>query len=134
MVDGVVSKGLEGGRHERRVNKMEIQSIPTDLRLRAVDPEIAEVIEHESRRQQENIELIASENFTSLAVMEAQGSVLTNKYAEGYPRKRWYGGIDEGGGVQQIGNYPGEKVFRAETPKRPPHSRNRARRAEDFAV
>jgi len=70
---------------------METRIIPTDLRLRAVDPEIAAAIERERQRQQENIELIASENFTSPAVMEAQGSVLTNKYAEGYPRKRWYG-------------------------------------------
>ena len=66
---------------------MEIRIIPTDLRLQAVDPEIAAAIEHERQRQQENIELIASENFTSPAVMEAQGSVLTNKYAEGYPEE-----------------------------------------------
>ena len=60
----------------------------------ARDPEIARLLELERRRQQENIELIASENFTSPAVMEAQGSVLTNKYAEGYPKKRWYGGCE----------------------------------------
>ena len=60
--------------------------------LNNADPQIFEVIKNELRRQQQNIELIASENFTSLAVMEAQGSVLTNKYAEGYPGKRWYGG------------------------------------------
>ena len=57
--------------------------------LRRVDPEIFDAIAAEEKRQRENIELIASENFTSRAVMEAQGSVLTNKYAEGYPRKRW---------------------------------------------
>src|SRR6266403_1911077 len=60
--------------------------------LRRTDPEIFDTIVAEEKRQRENIELIASENFTSRAVMEAQGSVLTNKYAEGYPRKRWYGG------------------------------------------
>ncbi len=68
--------------------------------LAAVDPEIAEAIAHERQRQFENVELIASENFTSQAVMEAQGSCLTNKYAEGYPGKRWYGGcefVDVGG-------------------------------------
>ena len=64
------------------------------LRLSAVDPAIAETIAKERQRQQENIELIASENFTSPAVMEAQGSVLTNKYAEGYPGKRYYGGCE----------------------------------------
>src|SRR5438270_55037 len=62
--------------------------------LRRVDPEIFEAIVAEEKRQRENIELIASENFTSRAVMEAQGSVLTNKYAEGYPRRRWYGGCE----------------------------------------
>ena len=58
--------------------------------LAAVDPQIADAIRKERRRQFENIELIASENFTSRAVMEAQGSCLTNKYAEGYPGRRWY--------------------------------------------
>ena len=62
--------------------------------LAAVDPQIAQAIENERRRQFENIELIASENFTSRAVMEAQGSCLTNKYAEGYPGRRWYGGCE----------------------------------------
>src|SRR5256886_1683907 len=62
--------------------------------LRRTDPEIFNAIVAEEKRQRENIELIASENFTSRAVMEAQGSVLTNKYAEGYPRKRWYGGFE----------------------------------------
>ena len=60
--------------------------------LQAADPEIAEAISKELDRQRSKIELIASENFTSKAVMVAQGSVLTNKYAEGYPAKRYYGG------------------------------------------
>src|SRR5262249_26888700 len=85
ILDAFLSSRFEGGRHERRLRKMETRIIPTDLSLRGVDPEIAEAIEMERRRQQDNIELIASENFTSPAVMEAQGSVLTNKYAEGYP-------------------------------------------------
>jgi glycine hydroxymethyltransferase len=76
-----------GGRHERRVREMDRKFAPANLRLQNVDPEIAAAIENERQRQQENIELIASENFTSPAVMEAQGSVLTNKYAEGYPKK-----------------------------------------------
>ena len=67
--------------------------------LAEVDPDIARVLSNEMRRQREGIELIASENFTSRAVLEAMGSVLTNKYAEGYPGKRYYGrcvNLDEG--------------------------------------
>lgn len=62
--------------------------------IKRVDPEIYEAIQSEMKRQQDKIELIASENFTSKAVMEAQGSQLTNKYAEGYPGKRYYGGCE----------------------------------------
>ncbi|MGZ3637097.1 MAG: serine hydroxymethyltransferase, partial [Ktedonobacterales bacterium] len=62
--------------------------------LEATDPEIAEIIKREERRQFEGIELIASENFVSMAVLEAVGSPLTNKYAEGYPGKRYYGGCE----------------------------------------
>ena len=60
--------------------------------LKAVDPQVHAAVEKEIRRQQENLELIASENFASLAVLQAQGSFLTNKYAEGYPYQLWYGG------------------------------------------
>src|SRR5437879_19597 len=60
--------------------------------LQSADPEIWQSIQHEARRQQDGLEMIASENYTSRAVMEAQGSVLTNKYAEGLPGKRYYGG------------------------------------------
>src|SRR5215213_3460268 len=70
------------------------QAKPTDLPLHEVDPQIWQAIEDEKRRQREKIELIASENFVSRAVLEAQGSVLTNKYAEGYPGRRYYGGCE----------------------------------------
>jgi glycine hydroxymethyltransferase len=83
-LDAFLNTTFEGGRHERRVNKMETLQTPARP-LRNVDHVVADIIEHERQRQQQNIELIASENFTSPAVMEAQGSVLTNKYAEGYP-------------------------------------------------
>jgi glycine hydroxymethyltransferase len=63
--------------------------------LAQLDPEIDAIIKAELKRQQTHIELIASENFTLPAIMEAQGSVLTNKYAEGYPGKRWYGGCEQ---------------------------------------
>src|SRR5207253_898579 len=72
--------------------------------LRKVDPEIYDAVAAEEKRQRENIELIASENFTSRAVMEAQGSVLTNKYAEGYPAKRWYGGCENVDTVEKLAN------------------------------
>ena len=62
--------------------------------LSAADPEVFKVIRDETRRQEEGLELIASENFVSPAVLEAMGSVLTNKYAEGYPGKRYYGGCE----------------------------------------
>ena len=107
--------------------------VPTDYRLRAVDPEIAAAIEQEVRRQQENIELIASENFTSPAVMEAQGSVLTNKYAEGYPRKRWYGGCENVDVVEQLAIDRAKKLFGAEHANVQPHSGSGANMAVYFA-
>lgn len=87
---------FEGGRHIDRLAKA------SGSPLAVVDPEIADYIEEERRRQNNNIELIASENFTSPAVMEAQGSILTNKYAEGYPAKRWYGGCEVVDKVEQL--------------------------------
>lgn len=87
---------FEGGRHIKRL------ITGSGSPLAAVDPEIWGYIEDERQRQLNNIELIASENFTSPAVMEAQGSVLTNKYAEGYPGKRWYGGCEVVDKVEQL--------------------------------
>ena len=133
IVDAFLAARFEGGRHENRIKKMEIQIIPTDLRLRAVDPEIAAAIEHEVQRQQENIELIASENFTSPAVMEAQGSVLTNKYAEGYPKKRWYGGCENVDVVEQLAIDRAKKLFGAEHANVQPHSGSGANMAVYFA-
>lgn len=133
LVEAFLHSKFEGGRHERRVNKMETRIIPIDLRLRATDPEVAEAIEHERQRQQENIELIASENFTSPAVMEAQGSVLTNKYAEGYPRKRWYGGCENVDIVEQLAIDRAKKLFGAEHANVQPHSGSGANMAVYFA-
>ena len=122
IVEAFLGATFEGGRHERRINKLETRFVHRDLRLKAVDPEIANAIEHERVRQQENIELIASENFTSPAVMEAQGSVLTNKYAEGYPRKRWYGGCENVDVVEQLAIDRAKKLFGAEHANVQPHS------------
>ena len=100
MLDEILSTWLnaefEGGRHEARLLKA------SGSPLAVSDPELAALIEEERKRQNNNIELIASENFTSPAVMEAQGSILTNKYAEGYPDKRWYGGCEVVDKVEQL--------------------------------
>jgi glycine hydroxymethyltransferase len=122
-----------GQPHPERLPKMDTRIIPNYLRLQSVDPEIAAAIQNETRRQQENIELIASENFTSPAVMEAQGSVLTNKYAEGYPRKRWYGGCEYVDVVEQLAIDRAKQLFGAEHANVQPHSGSGANMAVYFA-
>jgi glycine hydroxymethyltransferase len=133
ILDVFLNTKFEGGRHERRVNKMEPKMILPEYRLRNVDAAIADAVEHERLRQQENIELIASENFTSPAVMEAQGSVLTNKYAEGYPKKRWYGGCENVDTVEQLAVDRAKKLFGAEHANVQPHSGSGANMAVYFA-
>ena len=86
------------------------------------DPELAAVMQQELARQRNKIELIASENFTSLAVMEAQGSVLTNKYAEGYPGKRYYGGCEHVDVVEDLARERAKKLFGAAHANVQPHS------------
>ena len=132
IVDAFLSSSFEGGRHERRVSKIESSGL-TDLPLKSVDPEIARAIDHECARLQENIELIASENFVSPAVMEAQGSVLTNKYAEGYPRKRWYGGCENVDVVEQLAIDRAKQLFGADHANVQPHSGSQANMAVYFA-
>src|SRR5215210_8959159 len=90
--------------------------------LAEVDPEIAAAIEHETARQNEGLELIASENFVSEAVLEAAGSVFTNKYAEGYPGKRYYGGCEWTDVVEQTAIDRAKELFGAEHPNVQPHS------------
>ncbi len=102
----------------------------TSAPLSQLDPEIFGAISAELRRQQSHIELIASENFTYPAVMEAQGSVLTNKYAEGYPAKRWYGGCEFVDKVEQIAIDRAKTLFGAEHANVQPHSGSQA----NFAV
>jgi glycine hydroxymethyltransferase len=134
ILDAFMTAKFEGGRHERRVLKMDARFAPANLRLRNVDPQIAEAIDHEKLRQQENIELIASENFVSPAVMEAQGSVLTNKYAEGYPKKRWYGGCENIDVIEQLAIDRAKKLFGAEHANVQPHSGSGANMAVYFSV
>jgi glycine hydroxymethyltransferase len=99
-----------------------------------VDPEVYAAVVAEEKRQFENIELIASENFTSRAVMEAQGSVLTNKYAEGYPGKRWYGGCENVDTVEQLAIDRAKQLFGAEHVNVQPHSGAQANMAVYFAM
>lgn len=102
--------------------------------LAAVDPKIFAAIEAEAERQDLNIELIASENFTSKAVREAQGSILTNKYAEGYPGKRWYGGCENVDVVEQLAIDRAKQLFQAEHVNVQPHSGAQANMAVYFSV
>jgi glycine hydroxymethyltransferase len=102
--------------------------------LRRVDPEIFDAVVAEEKRQRENIELIASENFTSRAVMEAQGSVLTNKYAEGYPGKRWYGGCENVDTAEQLAIDRAKQIFGCEHVNVQPHSGAQANMAVYFAM
>ena len=102
--------------------------------LKQIDPEIFKVIQLELKRQQDNIELIASENFTSLAVLEAQGSVLTNKYAEGYPSKRWYGGCEYVDEAETLAIQRAKKIFGSEHANVQPHSGAQANMAVYFAL
>src|SRR5437660_9131424 len=102
--------------------------------LAAADPELAEIVRREIERQNTTIQLIASENFTSLAILAAQGSVLTNKYSEGYPGKRYYGGnyvIDE---VEDLARARCRDLFGAEHANVQPHSGSTANMAVYFAL
>ncbi len=131
IVDAFLGGSFAGGRHERRVAKFEAAP---GLRLRSVDAEIADIVAQERQRQLENIELIASENFTSPAVMETQGSVLTNKYAEGYPGKRWYGGCEHVDDAERLAIERAKKLFGAEHANVQPHSGSGANMAVYFSV
>jgi glycine hydroxymethyltransferase len=102
--------------------------------LAAADAAVAHIVEGEAERQQGHIELIASENFTSRAVMAAQGSCLTNKYAEGYPGKRWYGGCEEVDKVEQLAIDRVCELFGARFANVQPHSGSQANAAVYFSV
>jgi len=128
MVDAFLAASFEAGRHSARVCKA------SGSRLAQTDPAIAAAIRAEESRQRNNIELIASENFTSPAVMEAQGSVLTNKYAEGYPGRRWYGGCENVDVVEQLAIDRAKELFGAEHANVQPHSGSQANTAVYFSV
>lgn len=102
--------------------------------LNSVDPEIAAIIESERHRQEEGLELIASENYASPAVMMAQGSILTNKYAEGYPKKRYYGGCENVDRAEALAIERVKKLFGCEFANVQPHSGSQANMAVYFSA
>src|ERR687884_1904917 len=102
--------------------------------LADVDPEVAEAIGHELERQQRTLEMIASENFVPLAVLECQGSVLTNKYAEGYPGRRYYGGCEHVDVIEQLAIDRLTTLFGAEYANVQPHSGAQANAAAMSAL
>ncbi|NSW87543.1 MAG: serine hydroxymethyltransferase [Syntrophobacteraceae bacterium] len=102
--------------------------------LKSTDPEIAQVICEEEKRQKGKLELIASENFVSRAVLEAQGSVLTNKYAEGYPGRRYYGGCEYVDVAERLAQERARQLFEADYANVQPHSGSQANMAVYFAV
>src|ERR1035437_3368593 len=102
--------------------------------LNSVDPEVAQAIANEEIRQHEGLELIASENFVSEAVLEAAGSVFTNKYAEGYPAKRYYGGCEFADVVESLAIERAKQLFGAEHANVQPHSGSQANQSAYAAV
>ncbi|HLQ52472.1 MAG TPA: serine hydroxymethyltransferase, partial [Terriglobales bacterium] len=102
--------------------------------LSGTDPQIAAALEDEARRQHEGLELIASENFVSEAVLEAMGSVFTNKYAEGYPGKRYYGGCEYADIVETLARDRAKQLFGAEHANVQPHAGSQANMAAMYAV
>ncbi|WP_066098017.1 serine hydroxymethyltransferase [Xanthomonas massiliensis] len=107
---------------------------PRDARIEGYDPELAQAIAAEAARQEDHVELIASENYASPRVMEAQGSVLTNKYAEGYPGKRYYGGCEYVDIVEQLAIDRLKQLFGAGYANVQPHSGSQANQAVYFAL
>lgn len=136
MLDpSAISGSASGGKLEIRNKYYSIFNLEGEMKaLRKVDPEVFQAIESELKRQQNNIELIASENFTSEAVLEAQGSVLTNKYAEGYPSRRWYGGCECVDEAERLATERAKALFKAEHANVQPHSGTQANMAVYFAL
>lgn len=105
-----------------------------ELTLAQADPEVAAAIDHETLRQHEGLEMIASENFVSEAVLEAAGSVFTNKYAEGYPGRRYYGGCEYADVVENLARDRAKEIFGAEFANVQPHSGSQANAAAYMSV
>src|ERR1700752_5524211 len=107
---------------------------PKSMDIASFDPELAKAIKGERQRQEDHVELIASENYASPRVLEAQGSVLTNKYAEGYPGKRYYGGCEYVDIAEQLAIDRAKKLFGADYANVQPHSGSQANAAAYLAL
>src|SRR5438876_10920065 len=135
MRDGGSRSGSWSARVERRSGRTEkVKRSAHMSALERTDPEVYEAIENERRRQVEKIELIASENYTSAAVMEAVGSVLTNKYAEGYPGKRYYGGCEWVDVAESLAIERAKSLFGAQHANVQPHAGAQANMSAYAAV
>ena len=121
-------------RHTRRLEKIEYKTYNEIPSIRNTDSVVADMLDREAVRQRDGIELIASENFASTAVREAQGTVLTNKYAEGYPGKRYYNGCEVVDEVEALAIERACKLFKAEAANVQPHSGSQANMAAYFAL
>ncbi len=137
IVERWLETEFEGGRHIPRVEKIDRLTRPASrmgLTLAEVDPDIADVLRREARRQALNLELIASENFVSEAVLEAVGSVATNKYAEGYPGRRYYGGCEVLDEAENLAIERAKALFGADHANVQPHAGSQANEAAYRAV
>jgi glycine hydroxymethyltransferase len=140
IVEAWLATGFEGGRHLRRVEKIdELTASGARYRrsrsaLEESAPDVADILRREARRQALSLELIASENFVSEAVLEAMGSVLTNKYAEGYPGRRYYGGCEVVDEVEILAIERAKRLFGADHANVQPHAGSQANEAVYRAV
>ena len=133
IVKAWLEEPFEGERHDRRVGLFD-SFTGNDLVMRSVDPEIGMAIAREEERQRSKLELIASENFVSVAVRQAQASVMTNKYAEGYPGRRYYGGCEFVDEAENLARERVKALFGAEYANVQPHSGSQANMAVYFSV
>lgn len=134
IVEAFLETGFDGDRHLRRIRKIESSAARANSVLSRSDPRANAILWREWERQHSTIELIASENFASPAVLEAQGSVLTNKYAEGYPRRRWYDGCEHVDEAEDLAIERARELFGAEHANVQPHSGSQANLAAYFAL
>jgi glycine hydroxymethyltransferase len=135
IVQAWLATPFEGGRHARRVAKIDsLTRVGSGGPLEQVDPDIARVLRDEARRQALSLELIASENFVSDAVLEATGSVLTNKYAEGYPGRRYYGGCEIVDQAESLAIERAKELFGSDHANVQPHAGSQANEAVYRAV
>lgn len=138
IVESWLATPFEGGRHQARVEKIDAltlgQRAAAEQALMAEDPDLAKMVSREARRQALGLELIASENFVSEAVLAAVGTVLTNKYAEGYPGRRYYGGCEVVDEIEQLAIDRAKALFGAEYANVQPHAGSQANEAVYRAV